>query len=573
MTFTLREAPTQIYSQIDLHGMLPHLGGCDRAKPAKPARIPTQEPQRSKVLGFLARGYTLMEVPPEQIDGVLAQLENDAAALAWPSLIPTIVVLGGHAYLRAGMVDKARASYERAQKLVEGLGDQRIEAEVYVGLLDASMNALARPATDALTRLDGPRTAPVLHPELALALVLARGSTKDDPMLAGAIESMAALAYQQLAQNNRYPVAYIDALTRAEAARKFFETNNDARRLTQIAATEAAIYLERGDDRALDDAFFVTRRASDALTAAALPPSRELDEIRIEIAFLRGQYAEAHRLIAQHMPVKPSHLPTTITGKVTPPGRVTVIAWRGDLVGDPRRGYFRPDAEAMDVVQTRNDGTFTIHAEPGWAVLAEGADQRSLPQVIGGGTLALTLHPTTTLSGTVAGKNLFGVHAFARYRTGTNAWTLEVPVESEGVYDLRGLPEGGEPELGTRGTAGHGVREVRAAARALTWPTGQSLEIIVRAPALASASEVVVTSAALDRAVAPLRRVGSSATDAGRELYQPGDRHAVITGNASGKVTACVAKACKTIELMPSIVIDYPDGRYAAGVTPIVLEP
>jgi hypothetical protein len=250
-----------------------------------------------------------------------------------------------------------------------------------------------------------------------------------------------------------------------------------------------------------------------------------------------------------------------------------VIAWRGNLVGDPRRGYTWPDAEAMEIVHTREDGTFTLHAEPGWAVLAEAADQRSQPQVIGTGALTLALRPTVTLSGTVASKNLFGVHAFARYRVGAGSWTLQVPVMSEGVYDLRGLPQGGEPVFGTRGSAGHGRREVVGTGKALTWPSGQNLEVIVRSPALAEATELVVTSGDRDRATAPLRRIGSTATDAGREVYQPGDRHAVIAGNASGKVTACVAKVCKTLELKPSASIVYPDGRAAAGVTPIVLAP
>jgi hypothetical protein len=56
-----------------------------------------------------------------------------------------------------------------------------------------------------------------------------------------------------------------------------------------------AIGYERGDDRALDDAFFVTRRAADALTAAALPPSAALDEIRTQIALLRGQGSRGGR--------------------------------------------------------------------------------------------------------------------------------------------------------------------------------------------------------------------------------------------------------------------------------------
>ncbi len=569
LTYMLGQAPPEIYDRVDVHGILPNLGGCERAQPERPSTIPKQEPLRTQVLSFIARSYGLFAAPPEQLEGVIGKLETEAATIPWPSLLPTITVVSGHAYMRAGMLEKARETYLRAKKLVDVLGDHRLQAETYVGLLEVATQALAQPGTHPLTRLDDPRVAPVLHPELANALQIARDAAKDDPMLAGAIETMAALIYQPLAQRNRYASAYVEALSHAQEARKFFDVTNDARRATQTAALEAGIYLERGDDRALDDAFFTSRRAADALAAATLPPSRGLDEVRIEIAFLRGQYNEAHRLIAQHSPLATSPVTATIKGSVSPPGRATVIAWKGDLVGDPRRGYLWPDAPAMDVVQTGDDGTFTLHAEPGWSVLAEGADQRSLPQVIGSAPLALGLKPTVTLSGTVAGKNLFGIRAFARFKVGTGSWTLEVPVASDGVYDLRGLPPGGEPGFGTRGEQ----REVTAVGKQLTWPSGQSLEVIVRSPALAQATEVVVTSGEHDRAVAPLRRVGASATDAGRALYRPGDRHAVIAGNANGKVTACVGKTCKTVELQPSVMIEYPDGRFAAGVTPIVLDP
>ena len=152
LTFMLRGAPPQIYEVIDLHGMLPHLGGCERPQPAHPPRIPRQEPQRSQVLGLIARGYQLAGVPPEQLEGALTQLEKEATAIGWPSLLPTVAVVGGHSFLRAGMVDKARASYLRAQKLVEGLRDHRLEAEVYVGLLDAAWNALASSVAEGKRR-------------------------------------------------------------------------------------------------------------------------------------------------------------------------------------------------------------------------------------------------------------------------------------------------------------------------------------------------------------------------------------------------------------------------------------
>ncbi len=573
LTFTMQHAPAEAYDKLDMPGLLPHLAGCDRTPPAKPVRLPTQEPLRTQVRELLARRMELLMTPPGRLAAALAQLEQDAAKVQWPPLAPMIVLASAHAALRAREIDKARDAYKRAKDLAMRQPDHRQQAEAFIGLLDVSMTALGDPSTAPLARLDDPKTVPTLHPELGNAIQTARDAAKDDPVLLGAIETSAALAYQNLAQFNRYRSAYTEALLHAQQARINFEAAGDARRMAKSAAIEATIVLERGDDRALDDAFFTTRRAADALTAAKRPPSFDLDMMRAEIAFLRRQYAEVHRLIDEHAPLQPSSAQTTISGRVTPAGRATVIAWRGSLVGDPRRGYTVPNVDDIDVIRTEPDGSFTIHAEPGWAVIAEAGDQRSLPRMIGQGALALTLQPTVTQSGTVAGKNLFGVRAFARYRAGESTWTLEVPVDADGTYDLRGMPQGGEPTFGTNGEAGHAQREVVATGKQLTWPAGQALEIIVRGDKLAGQDSVVVTSGDKDRAVADLRRVGASVTDVGREQYRPGDRHAIVTGNAPGSVTACVAETCRTVELQPSISIDYPDGRFAVGTTTLVLEP
>jgi hypothetical protein len=59
----------------------------------------------------------------------------------------------------------------------------------------------------------------------------------------------------------------------------------------------------------------------------------------------------------------------------------------------------------------------------------------------------------------------------------------------------------------------------------------------------------------------PTHLVGASNTDAGRE---------VCAATRRGPDAPVV---CKILTMTPTVSIDYPDGRFAAGVTPIVLEP
>ena len=80
-------------------------------------------------------------------------------------------------------------------------------------------------------------------------------------------------------------------------------------------------------------------------------------------------------------------------------------------------------------------------------------------------------------------------------------------------------------------------------------------------------------------AIGDLGPVGADNTDAGREVYRPGDRHAVITGNSDGVIyTVCATTklagpfACKTVPVANTVAIDYRDGRFGAGVTPILFE-
>ena len=186
----------------------------------------------------------------------------------------------------------------------------------------------------------------------------------------------------------------------------------------------------------------------------------------------------------------------------------------------------------------------------------------------------------------------------------THRWMIEAPVDTYGMFDLRGLPTGATPVLGTRGAAGDGERHVFAGAdhRALYWPSGQAVEVIVRSASLDDDARVWIVRRGLqartrgeletvlggsgrtlawsDIATAPLRPIGAANSDAGREHYRAGDRHAIITGNHTGSVTACAAAhggadtplRCASFSVEPSIERKLTDRRVATGITPIVLE-
>ncbi len=598
LTFMLRSAPPQVYERFDPHGMLPYVGRCEKPHPETGILYPRDQPRRSQVLGVLARAIALRGMPPAQLDTAVAALEREAASIGWQPAVAGVLATSGMAYLNAGLVEKARAIYTRALPVVRDAHDRRFEAVIRTGQLEASVAELEAPRAPLPPRLTDPRAPAVLHPELANAFSIARTAAPDDPMLLGSIAILAAQSHTRLAQWNRYRAAYGEAIRYAQEARKQFELLGDLRRVARTAAIEADIYLERGDERALDDALFTVRRAQDAMDQAGLEPEFGLDIIRLKVAFARREYNEVHRVVDKYARPQAGTM-ATISGQVVPPGRATVVAWRGALVGDPKRAFTDPSGVMVDVVESDATGAFTIHGELGWAIMAEAADSRTTPQVVGPGTITLSLKPTTTVSGTARGQNLLGAHAFARFSAGDSTWQVEAPIERDGTFDLRGIPAG-TPRFGTSGDAGDGTRRVFAlTAKDLVWPSGQTLDVIVRSttlddtarvwvftgtPRFSDLKRVHLESMALvapDVATSHVLKIGASNTDAGREHYKAGDRHAVITGTATGEVTVCAAArpgpdanvACKTVTLTPTVSIDYPDGRFAAGVTPIVLEP
>jgi hypothetical protein len=126
------------------------------------------------------------------------------------------------------------------------------------------------------------------------------------------------------------------------------------------------------------------------------------------------------------------------------------------------------------------------------------------------------------------------------------------------------------------------------------WPVGPKLDVIVRGGAPVTPWIYVLrghltakTTADLDRLVAraadaavmPAFVVGAGdRTAAGMKHYRPGDRHRVVSGNAPGRVTVCVADAeptspaiCQTIEV-PRTTLEVRDGHSIYPAIPVIFQ-
>ena len=194
--------------------------------------------------------------------------------------------------------------------------------------------------------------------------------------------------------------------------------------------------------------------------------------VRAEVAFARRDFVEVHRRFDQ---LAGSHaVPADaleVTGRVVVPAGVTtpitVVAWTGKLTGDRARVYTDSQTVDGDIVQAAPDGSFTIHARRGG-----GNHRRDQGPSLAAARRSARSRPCSSsrrrrpCPGTVAGKNLFGVRAFARFTAGPdNTFVVETPVEKDETFDLAGLPPG-VFVTGTAGMAGQGRRVVLAGADA-----------------------------------------------------------------------------------------------------------
>ena len=581
LTLMLRQARPDRTEQFDTASLLPNLRACESASPLAPVLVPRTEPARTRAMIVLAKLLMLRATPTPQLAKTLADLEQEALAAGGAQFAGSVLVSGGNEYLQRGETQKARDLFTRFLKGTPR--NQRLEAVTRMSLVEVSMNELAEPRAKTPPDLLDPRGKPMLHPELTNLLTAARSATSSDDALAGVVALLEARARMHLGQWNRYRRAYGDALEAATLARRRFDAIGDVRRSAVALTTMAEIYLERGDESALDDAQFALRQAGDALDVANLD-THEVDRLRAQVAFLRRDYGEAHRRYDAIGRIQPM-IDETVTGRVVGAAgkTVTVVAWHGELAGDRTRIYTDPHFLG-DVVQTAADGTFTIHARPDWAIIAETKGMRSRPMLVGTSP-EIQLVATTTVSGSATGHNLLGVSAFARYTVGESHLSLRAAIDRDDRFDLVGLPPGAMQQ-GLIGPAGMGERIIR---QDDAWPSGQAIEAILRghADALVYVLRGTVNPKTLDE-VEKLARdaadvascvpstIGADNTDAGREVYRPGDYHCVITGNAAGPVTVCAGNdehlTCKPLDVKPTVEVSYPDGRYAAGVTPVVLE-
>jgi hypothetical protein len=126
-------------------------------------------------------------------------------------------------------------------------------------------------------------------------------------------------------------------------------------------------------------------------------------------------------------------------------------------------------------------------------------------------------------------------------------------IARDGAYRIDGLPRGTYVD-GLVGPAGHGTRHTRSTGR-ITWPSGIPIEVILRAPPKDGAQAwlfrgkvspktrrdaQMLAAKATDVITTAFHPIGSDATEAGRETYEPGDQHAIVVGFAPGDVTVCV---------------------------------
>ncbi len=592
LALVLREGPPPMYARIDLHGMLPDLGGCEGDAPNAPPHPPTDPQLRGKVVHLLAKALSL-QGSPDFLTRYPA-IEEEARTVGWAPMLPIVRQGIGNELLRRGEHARARVVMQQVIDAPSDTREPRTVAIARFGLLDASLAELAEP--------DSAARPGELHHEIARLLRYVSADVKaagNEPTLVAALAGFEARAWMGLAQWGRYPKAFDEALAQARKAAAQYHAAGDQRRAARLSALAAEIILVRGGASSLDDAMFEARAAGEALVAAKVAPVPQLDQIRAVIERQRGEFALAQQLFTRTAgPPQPPTGPArtgTVSANGKPVANARVVAWRGELAGDPTNVVTDPGELTGEMVETAADGTFTVHAGLGDAIITEFADRRSRPILVTAAPLALKLETTGDLFGTADRPMLVGVAAEARYGVGANTWSVRVPVAKDRAFHLAGLPPG-VPLVGTIGDAGQGRRRnvVGPGAKAVIWPLGEAIEVIGRGPVEPGATAWVfrgtVTPArradaeglaehVADVGWATLVPIGADNTDAGRAVYAADDRHAVITGNLDGNVSVCLARgaapeaavACKVVAIKQTALGDPGDGPHVVGVTTVIL--
>jgi hypothetical protein len=274
-----------------------------------------------------------------------------------------------------------------------------------------------------------------------------------------------------------------------------------------------------------------------------------------------------------------------------------VVAWSGELAGTSARAYLDPRFRG-DVATTGADGTFTVRGVHGGGILAELANRRSQPRVIGDGTLTLALAPTHAVTAKVTSDDdvLTGVVALAHYQLGPDVtWECITPVSRTRDVRFANLPPGAATlRLANWLDQNAPVRKLDfgpVETAAPRWPAGPALDAIVRGKPDAMiwafrGHPIAKTHADLDRLVDASHDVVMHAalviglgdqTPEGMKQYARNDQHGVLQANAPGEITVCAATeaptapaTCKTL-VIPNAVPAAHDGRGLYPTIPVVL--
>jgi serine/threonine protein kinase len=596
LQLVLRKGNQPMFAGFDAHGILPNMNLCKVPNPMSSPQIPIES--RAKILDVMSRAFVLRMQP--DVAKSADELLVEAKSLGWPYLAPMIMLTEGNELIRRQQIGKAREVFANGIKLAKG--DPRLLATLRLGLLESSIVELAAPDTPIR---DGG-----LPAEIAALVDAARSTARsagNDAMLMASVSSLEGTALATRARWSYDKRLFADSIAAHKDARRLYTEIGDLSRAAIVASHEAEVYLMRADERALDDATFVARSAEEALEQAKMPPSRALDEIQARIAFARGEYAVARGRYARlPVPSAPASLDPAVSGVVTGPdgkpvGEATVIAWIGVMDGDPVNLVTDPRTLVGqgESVQTASDGTFTIHAPKGAAIVAQRGALRSSPQVITGAKVALAVESTNVVSGRVDGRNLPGVFAFAQLALGDATWRIRAPVHRDATYAIGGHPKMAST-IGAVANVDDGERSVIAVGRPpqIEWPHGRAVEIIVRGEAVEGsvvwifpgrftdatpktrAEAELIARTSTSYAVAVPHAIGATATPAGRELYRRGDRHAVLVGNRPGFSIACSSAddkpestlVCVEVNVTDGAATDFPDGRWGSVPQAVVIE-
>jgi len=364
--------------------------------------------------------------------------------------------------------------------------------------------------------------------------------------------------------------------------------------LTDVAGALAVLADIRGRPGDLRLATMILDEATTRLKSTELPSrTSRLRSARYWTSWLAGDVAAAHAALDPISPIT-SISATPITGRVVdsqgkPVAGATVVIWRGNLYGDRVRVF--TNLEQGAITTTAADGSFHARAVANSGVIAELADQRSLPVVATDG-VQLVLGPTRAVSGTVdaGGEPNAGIEPFARIEVLPDvAWYDSIAPAADGQYTIAGIPRAAtRVQLGAIGSnwPHDEFRRVDAVGTTIHWPIGDIVDVIVPESvdtvwllrgnvAPTSLDEVKKLAAARDALEMNATAVGwMNATVSGLVAYGAGAHHAVFHDVPPGPATACLMIGPK-LECQPTVAgrQDAPirDGRHWPSGTTMML--